>query len=112
MNPIYLLPLCIGIFWLLHACLRLLGRKEAKYTAWLLLAGLPCMAIAFFLSALAAEEPDPSILLGDGFLPMLFAIECLILWGIAVFAEAILALISSSRRDNSTTKETVGLDRP
>ncbi|MFC8302924.1 hypothetical protein ACFUCV_04470 [Specibacter sp. NPDC057265] len=112
MSPIYLLPLCVGVFWLLHACLRLLGHKTARYTAWLLLAGLPVMAIAFFLSSMAAEEPDPSVLLGDGFLPMLFAMECLFLWSVAGLAETILFLISSSRRDKSTLKETVGLDRP
>jgi len=112
MSPIYLLPLCVGVFWLLHASLRILGRKEAKYTAWLLLAGLPVMAIAFFLTSMAAEEPDPSILFGDGFLPMLFAMECLILWAVAGFAETILLLIASSRRDKSTTKNAVSLDRP
>ncbi len=112
MSPIYLLPLCVGIFWLLHACLRLLGHKIAKYTVWLLLAGLPVMATVFFLSSMAAKEPDPSILLGNGFLPMLFAMECLFLWSVAGLAETILFLISSSRRNKSTTKEAMSLDSP
>ena len=60
MNPFCLLPICVGIFWLLHASLRILGREEAKYTAWLLLAGLPVMAVAFFLTGMAAEDPNPS----------------------------------------------------
>ncbi|PYI37540.1 hypothetical protein CVS30_14800 [Arthrobacter psychrolactophilus] len=42
-----MLTLSVGVFWLLHASLRVHSRKEAKYTAWLLLAGLPVMAIAF-----------------------------------------------------------------
>lgn len=110
MSLIYLLPLCVGLFWVLHACLRLLGRKMAKYTSWLLLAGLPIMAIAFFLSSMAAEEPDPSILIGDVFLPMLFAMECLFLWPVAGIAESNLVLIASSRRDRSATKDAVGID--
>ena len=108
MNPLYLLPLCVGIFWMMHATLRLSGRKEAKYTAWVLLAGLPVMAIAFFLSAMAADKPDPSMWasgdVGDGgFGAMLFTMECLGLWILAGSAEIALALISLLR-DKSMSK--------
>lgn len=114
MSPFYQLPLYVGVFWLLHACLRLLGRKEAKYTAWLLLAGLPVMAIVFFLTGMAADEPDSSGssgLAGGGIVEAMFFVECLILWGVAGFAETILVLISSSRPDKTTTVEAEGLDR-
>lgn len=115
MSPFYQLPLYVGIFWLLHACLRLLGRKEAKYTAWLLLAGLPVMAIVFFLTGMAANETDSSGsssgLAGGGIVEAMFFVECLILWGVAGFAETILVLISSSRPDKTTTVKAGGLDR-
>ena len=115
MNPFCLLPICVGIFWLLHASLRILGRKEAKYTAWLLLAGLPVMAVAFFLTGMAAEDPNPSRsssgIAGGGLAEAILFVECVLLWAVVGFAETILLLITSSRRDKSTTKDAVTLDR-
>lgn len=115
MNPFCLLPICVGIFWLLHASLRILGRKEAKYTAWLLLAGLPVMAVAFFLTGMADEDPNPSRsssgIAGGGLAEMMLFVECVLLWAVAGFAETILVLISSSKSDKVTTDEAGGLGR-
>ncbi|MEO8223000.1 MAG: hypothetical protein ABI563_19725 [Specibacter sp.] len=49
------------------------------------------MAMAFFLSGMATEKPDPSGspsgMVGDRFLQALFFMECLVLWAFAGLAE-------------------------
>jgi hypothetical protein len=104
MDQYLLIAICAGSVWLLHAYFRLTGRKESGYTAWLLLAGLPVLAIVLFVSAALAEEPDPSRFavghVGDGGLgEMVLSIQTILVWFVVGFAEFILAIFAPKRRN-------------
>ena len=103
MNPLLILPISIGIFWMVHATLHLLGRKESRYTFWLLIIGLLVATGVFFLMAYTAEPPVASRwVLGHvndgGFVAILLFLECLALWFILGLLELILRSISPQIR--------------
>jgi hypothetical protein len=105
MNPFSLLPLCTAVVLVFHVYLHLSARKESRYSFWLLLAGLPALAVAFFLSAVLTKDPDPSRRalghVGDGgFVAMVLSLECLGLWIVVGFVELALRFIAP-RRHNS-----------
>jgi hypothetical protein len=96
MNRFLLLPICTGAVLALHAWLRLTGRKQSKCTFWLLLAGLPALTVASFISAARTEQPDPSRLasgpVSDGGMgAFMFSFESFLLWFVVGFATLVLS---------------------
>jgi hypothetical protein len=114
MNLFLLLPVSTAIVWLLHAYLRLSGRRQYRLTLAILLAGPLLLAIiSLYVPSMLSPDPDPSRaetlaegLNRRGFVPMLFVLEAAVLCLLVGLAEFILRA-SYLRRVQSETGESV-----
>ena len=113
MNLFLLLPICTAIVWLLHAYLRLSGRRQYRLTLAILLAGPLLLAVvALYVPSMLSPDPDPSRaetlaegLNRRGFVPVVFALEAAVLCLLVGLAEFILKA-SYRRRIRSEIGET------
>jgi hypothetical protein len=114
MNLFLLLPICTALVWLMHAYLRLSGRRQYRLTLAILLAGPLLLAVvSLYVPSILSPEPDPSRaetlaegLNRRGFVPVVFALEAAVLCLLVGLAEFILKA-RYRRRIRSRTAESL-----
>lgn len=91
MSPFIVVPVVVGVLWLVHAFLGIAGSRAYRYTRWILFAGLPVLAVTMVLSG--------------GMVGFLFAlITVLTLLGIAIL-EVFLVMGVTVWRDAKARKD-------
>jgi|SRR6185312_475991 len=110
-SPFVLLPVCIGAFWLVHVILHSLGRKGARSTGIMIFAGIPTLAIVFFVSSIYMEDPYSSQFSthrggNSGLVNMFLAFECIGIWIIAISLEILVRCLPS--KGPRTRRQEVG----
>lgn len=91
MSPFIVVPVVVGVLWLVHASLGVTGSSAYRYTRWLLFAGLPVVAVTMAVSG--------------GMVGFVFALITVLTWLGVAFLEVFLVMGSTVWRDARARKD-------
>jgi putative Ca2+/H+ antiporter (TMEM165/GDT1 family) len=89
-SPFIIVPVVVGVLWLVHASLGVAGKRAHSCTRWILFAGLPILAVAMVLSG--------------GMVGMMFALITVLTWLGVAFLEVFLVMGVTVLRDAKVRK--------